>query len=451
MDGKPKTEWKRKDALSKSDGGEKEKEHLVPGKKASSTNASPLSKPKSAPVWRVTTPAPGPTKPAPAAAGQQHPKHRAGEKKQWRPDPNGTIKKIITKKVYAKKDQDFKAAFEDLQAAAAGARDAANELDKQRKEESEESAPAGAAVPDDKSEPDLDTERQEMDYAEYVIRTTGKRVISFKEHVAPKYDAVRYFLFILTFIEFISFVLEALGADVMTMLIRRKVVKMLITAVGVSLAAYVDYGWQVVTTATALMTIVSASYSIWDDHSLYALILPTLVALVYWFIIFCFAARGYYLYPFFGQVRYNYKVKRMMPMKEDASVRADAQSLTEGKHSRPLYTNVRFFREYRLFGKYFGFAFPFAEAGRRKAIHISFELALQLMVPRCTGIEYSDEMIGNSISAMTKATHGVNIDRMGAAFGTFEHTKLFAYALVKSMHEKVKTLPFPRTPVTHAQ
>jgi len=70
MDGKPKTEWKRKDALSKSDGGEKEKEHLVPGKKASSTNASPLSKPKPAPVWRVTTPAPGPTKPAPAAAGQ---------------------------------------------------------------------------------------------------------------------------------------------------------------------------------------------------------------------------------------------------------------------------------------------------------------------------------------------------------------------------------------------
>jgi hypothetical protein len=129
--------------------------------------------------------------------------------------------------------------------------------------------------------------------------------------------------------------------------------------------------------------------------------------------------------------------------------------LAECKHKIPLYANVKYQRQIRVDG-WSGVKMPkifrWRRAGKSVKLRVSMELVMQLMVPRCTGVELTIESIGNAISNMMKAMHSVAVSRAAAAFeGVLEHTKLFTYALVRAQHQKVKKVPFPRAFATSAQ
>jgi len=371
--------------------------------------------------------------------GNQYPRQRGGKQ---------NVKKVVTyfRKTGEKAMQD---SYRDGLAKNAGARDAAAELDKQRKEEYEESHP-GTVAPPITSVDDTDPEEQKLEYAEERIGALRGRCISFKEQVSPKGDAIKYFLLVLMIVETLGLGYEMFGPSLIFLILQKKLVKMVLTSGAVYLASYMGWSWHVVTAATTTMTAVSLAYSIMFGHGAIAIFVPFSVALIFWSIVVKLALNGVYLHPFFGEVKHVYKIRHVSNRKEDAGVRADAQSLTDSKHKVPSYADVSYHKECRLFGRYLGYALPWVRSGRKKTLNVSLELVLQIMVPRCTGVEYSDEMIANALSAMTKATHSVNICRVEAAFGTYEHSKLLAYAMVKSMHQKVRGVSFPRAPPTRA-
>lgn len=343
-----------------------------------------------------------------------------------------------------------------MRAQTAGLRDAANMLNQQRQDESEDASGRENKAAE-KRERHLESQRRQMDYAADVAGKIEGKHLSFKEPAPQKYaGSLVWFFVVLTFLEWGIMIFEILGGSVWSLLLHKKVLKLLLGVFGALATRYFCYGWQFVTTITAISTCISMSYSVvFMDHTVFAIIFPLAFWTLYLFVLFVLAIRGVRVAPFDFEFKHNYIVTEIFTTHEEDDVRADAQSLTECKHSYPLYAKCGYQKVVRLagIGGYsFNKSFRWAREGKRIALNVSLELLMQAMVPRCTGVELSVEQVGNAISNMVKAIHSVAIDRSAAlALGVFEHTKLLAFAAVRSTHQKVAKVPFPRASPTNAQ
>jgi hypothetical protein len=379
------------------------------------------------------------------AGSDQGPRQRAGgkakEKKQW------TVKT---------KASQVTAAYNDLRSATAGARDAAVALHQQRQDESEDQSGREDKA-ERKRKEHLESQRRQVDYAADIVGKIEGKYLSFKEPAPLKYDGtLMWFFVILTCLEWVVLFFELLGGTAWSLLLHKKVLKLILGVFGAIATKYFCYGWQFVTTITVISTVSSMSVSVvFADHTLFAIILPLAFWLVYLGVLFVLALRGIRVAPFSFEYKHSYHIDKIYNTVEDASVRADAQSLTECKHEIPLYAATQYRRLVRLTGLAnlrFRKMFAWKKTGKKVTLNVSLELLMQTMVPRCTGVELSIEQVGNAISNMVKAVHSVAIDRSAAAcMGVFEHTKLLAFAAVRSTHQKVAKVPFPRASPTNAQ
>lgn len=296
-----------------------------------------------------------------------------------------------------------------------------------------------------------------MDYATDVIGKIEGKFLSFKEPAPLKYaGSLTWFFVALTCLEWVVLIFELLGGSAWSLLMHKKVLKLLLGVFGAIATKYFCYGWQFVTTITVISTVSSMSVSVvFADHTLFAIILPLAFWSLYLGVLFVLALQGVRVAPFNFEFKHSYHIKKIFDKVEDAGVRADAQSLTECKHEIPLYAATTYRRLVRLTGLAdlpFKKFFAWRKIGKKIKLNVSIELLMQAMVPRCTGLELSDEQIGNAISNMLKAIHSVAVDRATATcMGVFEHTKLLAYAAVRATHQKVAKVPFPRASPTNAQ
>jgi hypothetical protein len=296
-----------------------------------------------------------------------------------------------------------------------------------------------------------------MDYAADVIGKVEGKYLSFKEPAPLKFEgSLTWFFVILTCLEWVVLFFELLGGSAWSLLMHKKVLKLLLGVFGAVATKYFCYGWQFVTTITVISTVSSMTVSVvFADHTLFAIIMPLAFWCLYLSVLFLMALRGVRVAPFDFEYKHTYHIEKVFNTQEDAGVRADAQSLTECKHEIPLYAAVGYRRLVRLVGLS-GFRFrkffAWRKTGKKTSLNVSVELLMQTMVPRCTGVELSIEQVGNAISNMVKAIHSVAVDRAAATcMGVFEHTKLLAYAAVRSTHQKVAKVPFPRASPTNAQ
>lgn len=375
-------------------------------------------------------------------AGKQYPqrtwdriksKRQHGAKKQWRPAAIGQ-------------------AVKDLDAQAAALRDVAEDIAKDARETAVSNGSAGPTNSAGKSEPSPNqlTEEYDVDQAAVIRNQIEGSSFSFKEAAGHEFDSVYWFLVGMTVIDLFLGVGSLGLASVVKLLLLKKVGKILTTFILGAVMKWGKMGREASIALTFCVTLGTIVLGILDEVAVETAILLTTYTAGYWVGMVWLAATQVRVSPFQYRAKHSYKIKRVSEKDENPYSRADAQSLTDCKHKIPLYAEVKY--EYLISLVLCGFKFKYRREGKPVTMKPSLEQVMQLMVPRTTGLELSDEQIGNALSNMNKSLHSVAISKLNATVnGTFEHSKALAYALVKRVHQKMARVPFPRPPVPNAQ